>query len=68
MSSRVSAWCCCYSLKDDFSCVSRVVIRFCRPTVCKQLNVCRFAPFPKTKMTKLLGDIEDAKALLAKGS
>lgn len=27
-----------------------------------------FAPFPKTKMTKLLGDIEDAKALLAKGS
>lgn len=29
---------------------------------------CRFAPFPKTKMAKLLGDIEDAKALLAKGS
>lgn len=28
----------------------------------------RFAPFPKTKMAKLLGDVEDAKALLAKGS
>ena len=44
-----------------------------QPILHRQLTVnvlclCRFAPFPKNKMTKLLGDVEDAKALLAKGS
>ena len=30
-------------------------------------RLCRYAPFPKTKMTKLLNDISDAKSLLAEG-
>ena len=28
---------------------------------------CRYAPFPKNKMSKLLNDVQDAKALLAEG-